>query len=192
MSNIILLFACMLIGMALRRYGRVPENAHAAINGFIINVSLPALTLLQIHRIELHAMLAYAVVMPWLLFTIAALFFWAVSKVLKFAPATTGGLILVAGLGNTSFVGLPMLEAFYGRPAGGLAGRRGSEPGRDKCSISPPEAAPHKKSRVRPASPRSHPTSPVNGAGGITGCQDYSEPPGVVPVSRKYFSYTVK
>lgn len=54
MSNIILLFACMLIGMALRRYGRVPENAHAAIenahaaiNGFIINVSLPALTLLQ-------------------------------------------------------------------------------------------------------------------------------------------------
>lgn len=114
MSNIILLFACMLIGMALRRCGRVPENAHAAINGFIINVSLPALTLLQIHRIELHAMLAYAVVMPWLLFTIAALFFWAVSKVLKFAPATTGGLILVAGLGNTSFVGLPMLEAFYG------------------------------------------------------------------------------
>ncbi|WP_291854157.1 hypothetical protein [Bradyrhizobium sp.] len=59
-------------------------------------------------------MLAYAVAMPWLLFTIAGLFFWAASKVLRFAPATTGGLILVAGLGNTSFVGLPMLEAFYG------------------------------------------------------------------------------
>ena len=47
MSNIILLFLCMLIGIALRRYGRVPDNAHVAINGFIINVSLPALTLLQ-------------------------------------------------------------------------------------------------------------------------------------------------
>ena len=42
MSNIILLFLCMLIGVALRRYGRVPDNAHLAINGFIINVSLPA------------------------------------------------------------------------------------------------------------------------------------------------------
>jgi malate permease and related proteins len=114
MSNIVLLFVCMLIGMALRRYGRVPENAPAAINGFIVNVSLPALTLLQIHRIEPHATLAYAVAMPWLLFTIAVLFFWAVSKVMRFGPATTGGLILVAGLGNTSFVGLPMLEAFYG------------------------------------------------------------------------------
>src|SRR6202171_4977636 len=114
MSNIILLFLCMLIGMALRRYGRVPDNAHVAINGFIINVSLPALTLLQIHGIKLQPTLAYAVAMPWLLFTIAAMFFMAISKFLKFTPATTGGLILVAGLGNTSFVGLPMIETFYG------------------------------------------------------------------------------
>jgi len=114
MSNIILLFLCMLIGIALRRYGRVPDNAHAAINGFIINVSLPALTLLQIHGITLRPTLAYAVAMPWLLFAIAAMFFWSISKLLQFSPATTGGLILVAGLGNTSFVGLPMIETFYG------------------------------------------------------------------------------
>jgi malate permease and related proteins len=114
MSNIVLLFLCMLIGVALRRYDRVPENAHAAINGFIINVSLPALTLLQIHGIKLHSTLAYAIAMPWLLFTIAVLFFWGASKILRFTPATTGGLILVAGLGNTSFVGLPMIETFYG------------------------------------------------------------------------------
>ena len=114
MSNIVLLFLCMLIGIALRRYGRVPDNAHTAINGFIINVSLPALTLLQIHSITLQPTLAYAVAMPWLLFTIAVLFFWGASKLLQFTPATTGGLILVAGLGNTSFVGLPMIETFYG------------------------------------------------------------------------------
>ena len=114
MSNIVLLFLCMLIGVALRRYDRVPENAHAAINGFIINVSLPALTLLQIHGIKLHSTLVYAIAMPWLLFIIAVLFFWGASKILRFTPATTGGLILVAGLGNTSFVGLPMIETFYG------------------------------------------------------------------------------
>jgi predicted permease len=114
MSNIILLFLCMLIGIALRRYGRVPDNAHVAINGFIVNVSLPALTLLQIHGIKLQSTLAYAVAMPWLLFTIAAVFFWSLSRFLHFTPATTGGLILVAGLGNTSFVGLPMIESFYG------------------------------------------------------------------------------
>ena len=88
--------------------------AHTAINGFVINVSLPALTLLQIHDIKLQSTLAYAIAMPWLLFTFAVLFFWSVSKLLHFTPATTGGLILVAGLGNTSFVGLPMIETFYG------------------------------------------------------------------------------
>lgn len=114
MSNIILLFLCMLIGIALRCYGRVPDNAHVAINGFVINVSLPALTLLQIHGIKLHSTLIYAIAMPWLLFGFAVLFFWGLSRILQFTPATTGGLILVAGLGNTSFVGLPMIETFYG------------------------------------------------------------------------------
>ena len=75
---------------------------------------LPALTLLQIHDIKLQSTLAYAIAMPWLLFTFAVLFFWGLSKLLHFTPATTGGLILVAGLGNTSFVGLPMIETFYG------------------------------------------------------------------------------
>src|SRR6476660_9959228 len=43
-----------------------------------------------------------------------------------------------------------------------------------------------KKSSARPASPRSRPTSPVNGAGGITGCREDSEPPSGVPCQLKY------
>jgi predicted permease len=119
MSNIILLFVCMVVGMGLRRSGRIPENAHVAINTFIIYISLPALTLLQVHGIKLQPALAYAVAMPWLLFAGGAFFFWTLAKVMRFAPATTGGLMLAAGLGNTSFVGLPMIEAFYG--ANGMA-----------------------------------------------------------------------
>jgi malate permease and related proteins len=119
MSNIILLFVCMAVGMELRRSGRVPENAHVTINTFIIYISLPALTLLQVHGIKLQPALAYAIAMPWLLFAGGAVFFWTLARALRFGPATTGGLILSAGLGNTSFVGLPMIEAFYG--ASGMA-----------------------------------------------------------------------
>jgi predicted permease len=57
--------------------------------------------------------------MPWLLFAAGAAFFWSIAKAMRFTPQTTGGLMLSSGLGNTSFVGLPMIEAFYG--AGGLA-----------------------------------------------------------------------
>jgi malate permease and related proteins len=114
-GNIILLFACLVIGMLLRISGRAPENAHTALNAFIIHVSLPALTLLQVHRIAPQPALAYSVAMPWLLFIVGAGFFWTVARVLRLAPATTGALMLAGGLANTSFVGLPMIETFYGR-----------------------------------------------------------------------------
>jgi predicted permease len=110
MGNIILLFACLAIGMALRKSGRVPENAHTTLNAFIIHVSLPALTLLQIHRIVLQQELLYSVAMPWMLFAIGAAFFWVVSKAMKLSSTTTGALMLSGGLANTSFVGLPMIE----------------------------------------------------------------------------------
>jgi malate permease and related proteins len=114
-GNIVLLFACLMIGVLLRKSGRAPENAHTALNAFIINVSLPALTLLQVHRLALQPALGYSVAMPWLMFAVGAGFFWLVSELLRLAPTTTGALILAGGLANTSFVGLPMIETFYGR-----------------------------------------------------------------------------
>lgn len=114
MTNLILLVACFLFGMALRRGGRMPDNAPAALNSFIIHISLPALVLLYIHDIRFTPALAYAAAMPWMLFAMGAGFFWIAGRVLKLPRATVGALMLTGGLGNTSFIGLPMIETFYG------------------------------------------------------------------------------
>lgn len=114
MSNIILLFACLVIGMTAAWSKRFPENAHVSLNAFIMHVSLPALILLQIHDIHLRPDLLYSVAMPWMLFAVGCGFFWLLGRALHFSAATTGGLMLVGGLANTSFVGLPMIQAFYG------------------------------------------------------------------------------
>ena len=55
MGNVILLITCFVIGILLRRSKRLPENAHAAWNGFVIHVSLPALTLVYVHDLKLSA-----------------------------------------------------------------------------------------------------------------------------------------
>lgn len=114
MGNIALLFFCLAAGMALRATGRVPDNAHLTINGFIINISLPALTLLQIHGVQLQADLLFPVLMPWLMFAGVGTSIWLVGRRLGLAAATVGALILTAGLANTSFVGVPMIKSFYG------------------------------------------------------------------------------
>ncbi len=114
MNNYLLLIACMLLGILLRRSGRLPDNAAAALNGFIVNVSLPALTLTYVHNLTFDSRLILPALMAWIMFAIGCAFFWLAARLLRFPREITGGLMLTGGLGNTSFVGLPMIETFYG------------------------------------------------------------------------------
>jgi predicted permease len=114
MDNIVLLILCFGLGIILKRSGRLPDNAHTALNGFIINISLPALILLYVHRLRIDASLIYPVVAPWMLFGIGLLLFICAARLARWNAPTTGGLILSGSLANTSFVGLPMIETFYG------------------------------------------------------------------------------
>ena len=114
MSTIALLFACLLLGMLLRASGKLPDNAPATINGFITNIALPALILTYIHDTQPKVELVGAVLMPWILFLIGAAMFWLLAQALTLSRGTTGALIMMGGLGNTSFIGLPMIESFDG------------------------------------------------------------------------------
>jgi predicted permease len=120
MNNYILLAACFLLGIVLRRSGRLPDNAAAAMNGFIVHISLPALTLSYVHALELDTSLILPALMAWILFGIGCGFFWLAGRAFGFSRATTGGLMLTGGLANTSFIGLPMIETFYGAEFLGL------------------------------------------------------------------------
>ncbi len=115
MNNLLLLILCFVVGMLLRRFRRMPDNAPATLNSFIIHVSLPALTLFYIHQLKLSGDILLTGLMAWLVFGLSAGFFWLVGRWLSLPRATVGALILVGGLGNTSFFGLPMVEAFYGQ-----------------------------------------------------------------------------
>ena len=114
MHNYILLVACFLLGMLLRRSGRLPDNAPSALNGFVVNVSLPALTLVTVHNLALDARLVYAALMAWILFGAGVAFFWVMARLLQLKRGTTGALMLTGSLANTSFIGLPMIESWYG------------------------------------------------------------------------------
>ncbi|MFA7399619.1 MAG: AEC family transporter [Sideroxydans sp.] len=115
MNNLLLLILCFIAGVLLCRFKRMPDNAPATLNSFIIHVSLPALTLLYIHQLKFSGDVLLTGLMAWLVFGLSVGFFWLIGRWLKLSRATTGALILVGGLGNTSFFGLPMVEAFYGQ-----------------------------------------------------------------------------
>jgi malate permease and related proteins len=57
MNDYVLLGACFLLGILLRRSGRLPDNAAASLNGFVVHISLPALTLTYVHGLKLDTSL---------------------------------------------------------------------------------------------------------------------------------------
>ncbi|MDO9183652.1 MAG: AEC family transporter [Bacteriovorax sp.] len=118
MDNFIVIFVCLLAGFFCKRLKNFPASSGFALNSFIIHLSLPALILSQvpnlIQTLDFHGRWWLPVSMPWLTFLFSFLFFVIIGKKLNWTRAKIGALILTAGLGNTSFVGFPILEALIG------------------------------------------------------------------------------
>ncbi len=114
MSVLGLLILSLLLGVLARRSGRFPEQTPAALNAYVLNVALPALVLRSVHGLTLAPELLLSALTPWLLFVAAWGFFRLVGPRLGLAPGSVAALVLTAGLGNTSFVGLPLIEGLLG------------------------------------------------------------------------------
>lgn len=114
MGNLLLIVISLLAGFLLSRTKNFPKNTHLGINAFIFYVSLPALSLRYIPEIEYNFEILFPVFMPWLVFLFGVLVFISLGKILNWSKSLVGCLILCCGLGNTSFVGFPLLQLFYG------------------------------------------------------------------------------
>jgi predicted permease len=58
--------------------------------------------------------------MSWIVFAGGLILFKVIGRACNMSPQTHGCLALTAGLGNTGFVGFPMISAFFGAKALGL------------------------------------------------------------------------
>lgn len=129
MANLLLILICFLAGIILRKTKILPETTPAVLNTFIIYISLPAMVLLYIRKLQFTSALVMPALMPWAVFFVAAVVFFYLAKVFHWGKPVTGAIILVAGLGNTSFLGIPMIQAYYGNegiPIGLLIDQAGS------------------------------------------------------------------
>ncbi|WP_207265044.1 AEC family transporter [Desulfovibrio sp. Huiquan2017] len=114
MDNFLLLGVCFLLGVGLRVGGIIDEHGPAALNAVIIHMSLPALAVLYAHDLPLGPELILPAAMAWIVFGVGYCLFVFLGRRMGWDRPTVVCLALTGGLGNTSFVGLPMIEAFFG------------------------------------------------------------------------------
>ncbi len=115
MSNLLIIFVCLCLGILFRKFHLLKEGSHFILNVIILHVPLPALILLNVPKIKWSPELFAITLTPWIFFFLAWLVFSQLGRISRWKKSLTGCLILTAGLGNTSFVGFPIIEALYGK-----------------------------------------------------------------------------
>ncbi|SDG88405.1 hypothetical protein SAMN05421827_112111 [Pedobacter terrae] len=113
MANFILIGLCILAGILFRKSKSLPKDAHKGINAWIIYIALPAVSFKYLPHITWTKDLLFPALAPIGIWLLGWLFISLYSRTQNMSKATAGGLKLTGSLSNTSFVGFPLILAYF-------------------------------------------------------------------------------
>ncbi|MDR1076262.1 MAG: AEC family transporter [Xanthomonadaceae bacterium] len=112
-----LILSVLALGMLFARLRVLPENAPDVLNRIVLYVCLPAAVLTYVPRLHMDASLLALMLTPWLLTLATWGMLLVLSRLLKFRRAEFAVLLICVSLGNSSFIGYPMVRALLGEQA---------------------------------------------------------------------------
>jgi hypothetical protein len=114
METVLPFFILLLIGRLLQYLDLFPAETGKSLNLYVIYIALPALILLQVPKLDFSGTILTPFVMPWLVVIFSGLAVLLLCRFTHWSRETTGALLLMVPLGNTAFLGVPMVERFFG------------------------------------------------------------------------------
>ncbi len=114
MNNFIIILFFLGLGVLAKRLFTLPEKLPLLLNQLVINIAIPAVILLRIPQLSLSLEVLSPMFLAWLTVLVAALLVHFVGRKLNWSRAVIGALLMTAVLGNTSYLGFPMVKVFYG------------------------------------------------------------------------------
>jgi predicted permease len=112
--NFLLIVLCLIAGWSFRRSNVLGDDAYKSINAWILYIALPAVALHYIPSITWNGAVLLPLAMPLIVFAGAWILITIIARRIALDAGTRGALILTAGLGNTSFIGFPLTQAYLG------------------------------------------------------------------------------
>lgn len=114
MTNFVLIVFCISVGIIFSRLRILPSGSHKSVNAWVLYVALPALALRFVPEIEWSMHILISILGPVLIWCGAWLFVRLYDRKKRLSVASRTALLVTCGLGNTAFIGFPMISAFYG------------------------------------------------------------------------------
>jgi predicted permease len=118
---IIVIIGLFLLGFMARRVIAEPTHLVKWLNNFIIYLAMPALILLHVPSLELSAEMMIPAGVAWAWLLLGSGLVLTMSRLLSWPRATEGAMLLLVTMGNTSFLGYPMVLAFFDETVLGYA-----------------------------------------------------------------------
>lgn len=109
-----ILLLLFIIGVVAQFFTFLPKDLFRKINQFILFLPLPAIVLTKIPFLEITHEVMFPIASAWIIFFASAIFAYLFCKIFDYDKKTMACIILCCGLGNTSFVGYPIIKYFYG------------------------------------------------------------------------------
>lgn len=117
MENFSLIAIAIIVGYTLQKFSIFPKETSNILNKFIIYISLPAIIILQVPKLEFSFEVLIPTIIAWLVMSFSAVCVLFFSKILDWSREVTGGLLLVSVLTNSSIMGIPIINAYLGEEA---------------------------------------------------------------------------
>src|SRR5690348_1195941 len=115
MENFVLIGVFVLLGMLFQRLKAFPKDTPQVLNMFALYVSLPALVLLKAPQIVFSRSAIIPLLVPWGMLLLSVALLLLGGRIFAWPRSVLGVLLLIVPVGNTSFLGIPMVSAFFGQ-----------------------------------------------------------------------------
>jgi malate permease and related proteins len=114
MVNFVLIAVCIIAGMIFKATKSIHPDAHKGINTWILYLALPAVSFKYLPKVHWTTEMLFPIIATFLTSIFCFFFMMFYSKSKGYSRRSRSTLELVSGYSNTSFVGFPLVSAFYG------------------------------------------------------------------------------
>ncbi len=114
MVNFVLIAVCIIAGMLFKATKTIHPDAHKGINTWILYLALPAVSFKYLPKVEWSKEMLFPIFATFLIAIGSWVFMFFYCRYKGYSRRSQSTLELASGYSNTSFIGFPLIAAFYG------------------------------------------------------------------------------
>ncbi len=113
MQTILFIIGFFVLGFVAKKALYSPASTVKWLNNYIIYIAMPSVILIKIPALTFSSEMLIPAGFSWGWSVVGGLLILCLSRALKFSRSLEGATLLLTILGNTSFLGYPMVQAFF-------------------------------------------------------------------------------